>query len=88
MPYFEPTWWYYPTRQTLGMLLLQDKQYDRAEREFFKTLIKAPNNAYALYGLAETFKAKGDARSEAYARSLFEEAWMGGEDAQPSLQDL
>jgi len=88
LPYFEPTWWYYPTRQTLGMLLLQDKQYDRAEREFFKTLIKAPNNAYALYGLAETFKAKGDARSEAYARSLFEEAWMGGEDAQPSLQDL
>lgn len=88
LPYFEPTWWYYPTRQTLGMLLLQDGQYDRAEREFFKTLIKAPNNAYALYGLAETFSAKGDARSEAYARSLFEEAWMGGEDRRPELTDL
>lgn len=88
LPYFEPTWWYYPTRQTLGMLLLQDGQYDRAEREFFKTLIKAPNNAYALYGLAETFSAKGDARSEAYARSLFEEAWMGGEARRPVLTDL
>jgi tetratricopeptide (TPR) repeat protein len=88
LPYFEPTWWYYPTRQTLGMLLLQDGQYDRAEREFFKTLIKAPNNAYALYGLAETFSAKGDARSEAYARGLFEEAWMGGDDRRPVLTDL
>ncbi|NQY97802.1 MAG: hypothetical protein HRT82_11660 [Henriciella sp.] len=88
LPYFEPTWWYYPTRQTLGMLLLQDGQYDRAEREFFKTLIKAPNNAYALYGLAETFKAKGDARSEAYARSLFDEAWMGGDERRPVLSEL
>ncbi|MDJ0921096.1 MAG: hypothetical protein QNI84_08200 [Henriciella sp.] len=88
LPYFEPTWWYYPTRQTLGLYLLQDGQYDRAEREFFKTLIKAPNNAYALFGLAETFRAKGDARSEAYARSLFNEAWMGREGTVPTLSEL
>ena len=88
LPYFEPTWWYYPTRQTLGMYLLKDGQYDRAEREFFKTLIKAPNNAYALYGLAETFKAKRDERSEAYARSLFEDAWMGREGTVPKLSEL
>lgn len=88
LPYFEPTWWYYPTRQTLGMLLLRDGQYDRAEREFYKTLIKAPNNAYALYGLAETFRAKGDERSEAYARELFQNAWMGADEAHPDLTDL
>ena len=88
LPYFEPTWWFYPTRQTLGMYLLQDGQYDRAEREFFKTLIKAPNNAYALFGLAETFKAKGDQRSETYARALFNEAWMGGEEVSPKLSNL
>ncbi|MEL7108235.1 MAG: hypothetical protein AAGL99_03125 [Pseudomonadota bacterium] len=88
LPYFEPTWWYYPTRQTLGLYLLQDGQYDRAEREFFKTLIKAPNNAYALFGLAETYRAKGNARSEAYARELFDEAWMGSEGTIPQLSDL
>lgn len=88
LPYFEPTWWYYPTRQTLGLYLLQDGQYDRAQREFFKTLIKAPNNAYALFGLAETFRAKGDSRSEAYARSLFEDAWMGADGTIPRLTDL
>lgn len=88
LPYFEPTWWYYPTRQTLGMYLLQDGQYDRAEREFFKTLIRAPNNAYALYGLAETYKAKGDTRAADYARELFEEAWMGREGTVPKLKNL
>ncbi|MEL7103267.1 MAG: hypothetical protein AAGL97_12015, partial [Pseudomonadota bacterium] len=88
LPYFEPTWWYYPTRQTLGLYLLQDGQYDRAEREFFKTLIKAPNNAYALFGLAETYRAKGDERSAAYARELFDEAWMGTEGTIPKLTDL
>ncbi len=88
IPYFEPAWWYYPTRQTLGAYLLLDGQYDRAEREFFKTLIDAPNNAYALYGLAETYKAKGETASEAYARRLFDEAWMGAEGTVPNLTDL
>lgn len=88
LSYFEPTWWYYPTRQTLGMYLLMDRQYDRAEREFFKTLIKAPNNAYALYGLAETYRLKGDARSEAYARKLFDDAWMGEAGSTPKLNHL
>ena len=88
IPYFEPTWWYYPTRQTLGAYLLMDGQYDRAEREFFKTLVDAPNNAYALYGLAETFKGQGDDASEAYARKLFSEAWLGDANEMPTLADL
>ena len=88
LPYFEPTWWYYPTRQTLGMFLLMDRQYDRAEREFFKTLIKAPNNAYALYGLSEAFRLHGDEHSAAYAKELFEDAWMGGEGETPKLDEL
>ena len=88
LPYFEPTWWYYPTRQTLGMYLLVDGQYDRAEREFFKTLIKAPNNAYALFGLSETYRLKGEAASSAYARTLFDAAWMGEAGATPTLTDL
>ncbi|MCH2457432.1 MAG: tetratricopeptide repeat protein [Henriciella sp.] len=87
LPYFEPAWWYFPARQSLGAYLLMDGQTDRAEREFFKTLIEWPNNAYALFGLAETYAAKGNDRSEAYARHLFNEAWLGGPDA-PSLADL
>ena len=88
LAYMEPTWWYYPTRQTLGGLLLLDGQTDRAEREFFRTLIKSPNNAYALFGLAETYKANGNARSEAHARYLFDEAWIGQSGDTPELSDL
>lgn len=87
LPYFEPAWWYYPVRQSLGAYLLLDGQTDRAEREFFKTLIESPNNAYALFGLAETYAARANERSEAYARHLFNEAWLGGANA-PSLADL
>ena len=88
LSYMEPTWWYYPTRQTLGALLLADGQVDRAERELFKTLIKSPNNAYALFGLAESYKAQGNDRSEAHARHLFDEAWIGPADEIPDLSRL
>lgn len=88
IPYMEPAWWYYPTRQTLAAFLLEDGQVDRAEREFFRTLIKSPNNAYALYGLSEAYRAKGDARSADYARHLFEEAWIGEPGETPDLSDL
>ncbi|MCI4643273.1 MAG: tetratricopeptide repeat protein [Hyphomonadaceae bacterium] len=88
LPYMEPTWWYYPTRQTLAAFLLEDGQADRAEREFFKTLIKSPNNAYALYGLSETYAAQGDERSADYAHHLFEEAWIGEPGETPDLSEL
>ncbi|MEL7446856.1 MAG: hypothetical protein AAGK02_13785, partial [Pseudomonadota bacterium] len=88
LSYMEPTWWYYPTRQTLGAYLLMDGQADRAEREFYRTLIKSPNNAYALYGLAEAHKAQGDARSEVYARHLFRKAWIGSPGQTPELSEL
>lgn len=88
IPYMEPTWWYYPSRQTLAAFLLEDGQVDRAEREFFRTLIKSPNNAYALFGLSETYRAQGDERSADYARHLFEEAWIGEPGETPDLSEL
>lgn len=88
LPYMEPAWWYYPARQTLAAMLLKDGQHDRAVREFYKTLIESPNNAYALYGLAEAYKAMGNARSEDYARHLFEEAWAGDAEKAPDLSRL
>lgn len=88
LPYFEPTWWYYPTRQTLGAMLLKDGQFEKAEKAFFQTLIDAPNNAYALHGLAEAYKAQGDSESEAYARQLFDKAWLGKAGDVPDLSQL
>ncbi len=83
IPYTEPPFWYYPSRQTLAALVLQDGQFDRAEALFYETLVETPNNAYALYGLYQTFKAQKKDASAAYAKKLFDEAWMGGEDSTP-----
>lgn len=88
LSYMEPAWWYNHTRQTLGALLIKDKQFERAEREFYRTLLVSPNNAYALFGLAEAFKAQGDEASEKYARHLFDKAWIGASGESPELSDL
>lgn len=88
LPYFEPPMWYYPSRQTLAGLLLQDGQARRAEKMFYSTLIDVPNNAYALYGLWQAFEAEGNVRSADYAQHLFKLAWMGPEGTLPALPDL
>lgn len=88
LSYNEPPLWYYPTRQTLAAFLLQDGQLDRAEIMFQRTLLESPNNAYALYGLWQTYKAKGDRRSANYAKYLFRQAWMGKRGAVPELTRL
>ncbi len=88
LPYSEPPIWYYPARQTLAALLLQDGQIDRAEVMFRRALLKSPNNAHALYGLWQTYKAKGDRRSARYAKHLFKKAWMGKRGASPELARL
>ena len=88
LPYSEPPIWYYPARQTLAAMLLQDGQTDRAERMFHRALLKSPNNAHALYGLWQTYKATGDRRSARYAKHLFKKAWMGKRGTTPDLMRL
>ncbi len=88
IPYMEPPWWYYPSAQTLAAYLLQDGQVERAEQLFLETLTESPNNAWVLYGLAETYKAQGDRNAEKYARALFKDAWIGGRKTYPALAAL
>lgn len=87
IPYTEPPFWYYPTRQSLAALVLQDGQLDRAEALFYETLVESPNNAWALYGLYETFTAKKEKAAAKYAKNLFEDAWMGGKTL-PKVEQL
>ena len=49
--YTEPPFWWYPVRQTLGAALLMDGQVERAEQQFFATLVENPDNAWAYWGL-------------------------------------
>jgi tetratricopeptide (TPR) repeat protein len=77
LPYMEPPYWYYPVRQSLAAAQLAAGRTDDAIQTFRDSLVRTPNNSYALYGFAEALKAKGmrDAAAEAEAR--FRAAWSG-----------
>lgn len=77
MSYYEPPFWYYPVRQSLGAALVQAKRYDDAAEQFRRSLERAPNNAWSYYGLTELHKARGDAVALARAEELLNQSWVG-----------
>jgi tetratricopeptide (TPR) repeat protein len=84
IPYMEPPYWYYPVRQSLGAALLKTGQPEEAQKEFNSALEHARSSAWALYGLEQAAKAKGDATAESKAAGEFAKAWRGD----PSLLSL
>ena len=77
--YSEPPYWYYPVRQSLGAVLLAAGKLDEAEAMFRQSLLRAPNNGWALHGLAATYQKLGKQRAAATARKQFARAWVGPE---------
>lgn len=77
IPYMEPPWWYYPVRQSLGAALYRAGRYDEAREAFTATLAKAPNNGWALYGLAASERALGRRAHAAAAQMALGRAWSG-----------
>ena len=88
MAYTEPPFWYYPAKQTLASMLLRADKAERAEQLFLESLTESPNNAWVLYGLAETYKAQGDKNGAKYANGLFKDAWLGEKKAKLTLSQL
>ena len=80
LAYMEPPYWYYPVRQSLGAVLLQRGDLDGAEQAFRGSLAQTPNNGWALYGLAEVYKKRGDAKRAAAAEELLDRAWSGNRE--------
>jgi hypothetical protein len=75
--YMEPPFWYYPVRQSLGAALYLDGDYRGASEAFRAALVQAPNNGWALFGLANSEAAAGRKAEAAAARAAFERAWAG-----------
>ena len=84
IPYMEPPFWYYPVRQSLGAALLKTGHPEEAEKEFRAALERERSSAWALYGLKEAAKAKGDTAAEQKAADELAKAWRGD----PSLLTL
>jgi tetratricopeptide (TPR) repeat protein len=87
LPYMEPPFWYYPVRQSLGGVLVLAGELDRAEDAFRASLARAPNNGWALYGLAQVYERRGDARMAAAVSKRFHGAWAGARSG-PDLARL
>jgi tetratricopeptide (TPR) repeat protein len=81
LPYSEPPYWYYPTRQSLGAMQLLAGDASQAEETFRASLARTPNNGWALYGLMEVYKRRGDEKSAQATKKLLDKAWMGGPEA-------
>lgn len=86
--YTEPPYWYYPAKQTLASLVLQNGEPARAEQLFLESLAASPNNAFVLYGLSEAYRQTGDRNGAKFADNLFKDAWLGAKKPKMSLSQL
>jgi tetratricopeptide (TPR) repeat protein len=77
LAYMEPPYWYYPVRQSLGAALLQAGKPAEAEAAFRAALQQKPNNGWAIFGLVEAAKARGDGRAQQEAEARLARTWVG-----------
>src|SRR5215813_7882374 len=77
LPYTEPPYWYYPIRQSLAAALLQAGRYGEAKQQFELALRRAPSNGWSYYGLAELYKARGNAAAARKAEADLSRTWIG-----------
>jgi tetratricopeptide (TPR) repeat protein len=77
LAYSEPPYWYYPTRQSLGAVLLLAGDLEKAEEVLRTSLLRLPNNGWALYGLMKVYEQRGDKTNARAAKQLLDKAWMG-----------
>lgn len=83
LPYTEPPYWYYPVRQSLGSTLLRAGRLDEAEQVFRASLTQTPSNGWALSGLMEVYRLRGDKPALAAASKRFETTWLGKRGGPP-----
>ena len=75
LPYTEPPFWYYPTRQTLGHTLLMNKSFEEAALVFEKDLRDYPRNGWSYYGLYIAHDKLNNQEEAAKALKKFNEIW-------------
>jgi tetratricopeptide (TPR) repeat protein len=73
--YNEPPDWFYPTRHSLGAVLLEAGSPLEAEAVYWRDLAKNRENGYALYGLYQALRAQGRNEEAVEIEKRFRAAW-------------
>jgi tetratricopeptide (TPR) repeat protein len=76
LPYTEPPFWYYPTRQSLGQALLMAERFTEAETVYVEDLKDYPRNGWSMNGLVEALKAQGKETEANEVKSRFKDVWQ------------
>ena len=75
LPYTEPPFWYYPTRQTLGHALLMNNSFEEAALVFEKDLKDYPRNGWSYFGLHLAQNKLNNQEESIDALNKFKEIW-------------
>jgi len=75
LPYTEPPFWYYATRQSLGEALLASGDAAAAEAVYRRDLQDYPRNGWSLYGLWQSLEKQNKTREAQVAKKRFDAAW-------------
>ncbi|MCI4568490.1 tetratricopeptide repeat protein [Lysobacter sp. CFH 32150] len=79
IPYDEPPGWHAPTRQTLGVLLLDDGKPADAEAVYRDELRRNPDNGWSLFGLAQSLRAQKRDAEATEVEGRFAKAWQNAD---------
>lgn len=76
LPYMEPPFWYYPSRQSLGHALLMEGKSQDAEKVYRKDLEIYPRNGWSMFGLMQALEAQGKSAEAGEVQKQFDEVWQ------------
>ena len=76
LPYTEPPFWYYPTRQSLGAALVKAGKPVEAEAVYRADLKQYRHNGWSMFGLMQSLEAQGKTAEAAKVKVHFDAAWQ------------
>ncbi len=76
LPYTEPPFWYYPTRQSLGRVLIKAGKLEEAEAVFKKDLEGYPRNGWSMFGLYKVLEIQGKTEEAKQYKDKFDIIWQ------------
>jgi tetratricopeptide (TPR) repeat protein len=87
LKYGEPPDWFFPVRESLGAVLLMNRDAAAAEKVFREDLDRNPRNPRSLFGLRQALMQQKRDYDAGFIQKQFEASWKGGSQGL-KLEDL